>query len=145
MKHLELNEEVVNPIRCAIYKRVACQIQNDNSDSLMEQEMHCRNFANRSGWTVLDEHVYEDQGKSGSSINGRGGLTSLIDNVMAKPRLFDLILVSDTSRLSRNLADLLKLYKILNDHRVHFRFVTQDLTSTDAMLQLLLTLPGMVA
>ena len=52
-----------------------------------------------------------------SAIRARAGLQRLLAAATQKPRAFDVILVDDTSRLSRKMIDSLKIFEQL-------RFVT---------------------
>jgi DNA invertase Pin-like site-specific DNA recombinase len=142
MNYQEKKFEEAGTIRCAIYKRSAEQSQN--GDSLMGQESVCREFAWKRGWIVLDDYIREDRAMSGISIGGRKGLNSLFNDAKTEPRPFDYILFSETSRLSRDLADVLNLSSTLAHCGVHFRFVNQGLDSSDPNFRLMLISYGMV-
>ncbi len=57
-------------------------------------------FAKAHGWTVGDEHVYIDDGISGAEFRNRPGLLRLLNRV----RSFDVIVMSELSRLGREMA-----------------------------------------
>jgi len=59
----------------------------------------CRQFATRDGITVLDDHIYFDEAQSGS-IRSRPGLEAL--KKAAEDKQFDVLLLDDSSRLSRD-------------------------------------------
>jgi DNA invertase Pin-like site-specific DNA recombinase len=59
----------------------------------------CREFAARDGITVLEGHIYFDEAQSGA-IRARPGLEAL--KKAAEDKQFDVLLVDDSSRLSRD-------------------------------------------
>ena len=79
--------------------------------------------------TVLDEHVYVDDGISGAEFLKRPGLTKLLAALKVQPPPFDVLIVSEQSRLGRDtLRNLqviqeveeagVKLYSYLDDREV---------------------------
>ena len=91
-------------MRCAIYARYSSDLQRESS--VEDQIRKCRGFAEPRGWTVLDTFVRRDQEISGAALAGRLALESLIVDAKRRPRPFDRILVDDTSRLTRNVAEV---------------------------------------
>jgi DNA invertase Pin-like site-specific DNA recombinase len=75
---------------------------------------------------------------------GREGLTHLLETARGKSRPFDCLLVEDTSRLARDLADALRMTAMLQFHGVAVVSVTQGIDSTEANARQLITLHGMV-
>lgn len=61
---------------------------------------------------MLDQHIYSDEATSGASTD-REGLQKLLLAAGAPSRPFDCILIDETSRLTRKLADALNLYERL--------------------------------
>jgi site-specific DNA recombinase len=111
VRPLERGSEIVTEIaRCAIYARYSSEKQN--SLTIDQQIWKCREWADRHGLTVLDNHVYSDQAISGAT-DVRSGLKRLLANARAKPKPFDVLLVDDTSRVSRDLAQSLGIMKQL--------------------------------
>ncbi len=115
-------------MRCAIYTRYSSDLQRESS--IEDQVRRCRKFAEERGWTVLDEYVRQDRAISGAAVAGRGAFNSLIEDAKRKPRPFDRILIDDTSRLARNVADALKSVEILRYRDVGVYFVSQGIDST---------------
>ena len=74
-------------------------------------------------------YVRFDQAITGAALTEREALKSLIEAAKAKPRPFDRILVEDTSRLARNVADALRLSEILRFNGVHLSAVSQGIDS----------------
>jgi DNA invertase Pin-like site-specific DNA recombinase len=59
-----------------------------------------------------EEHIYSDHAVSGTSAE-RAGLQKLLASAEQSCRASDAILIDDTSRLTRKLADALNLYERL--------------------------------
>ena len=93
---------------------------------------------------VLDEYVRNDQEISGAAMAGRSALESLIAEAKRRPRPFDRILVDDTSRLARNVADALKMVELLTFHNVGVTFVSQGIDTLDKTARQLVTINGMM-
>jgi DNA invertase Pin-like site-specific DNA recombinase len=74
----------------AIYTRKSTE-QNVSEDakSVTRQIDLARAFATRRGWTVVDDHVYVDDGVSGAEFKDRHGLAKLMTAAKATPRPFD--------------------------------------------------------
>ncbi len=129
------------PTRCAIYARYSSDQQRP--ESIADQLRHCRQEAARHpDWLILDEHVYADESVSGTSVEGRSGLTRLIQAALQTPRPFDLILVDDTSRLARDVVDAVRQFRELRFHGVDLYFVNQGLHSARDNAEFLLAIYG---
>src|SRR4051794_35984010 len=87
--------------RCAIYARYSSDRQSPTS--IDDQIRKCRDFAERAGYDVLDDHIYADEALSGAD---RPNLQRLIDTTKRVPRNFDVVFVDDTSRLARDLVQM---------------------------------------
>src|SRR5687767_10671081 len=86
----------------AIYARKSTDQQTvaNEQRSVSRQIAHARAYAARKGWTVVDQHVYVDDGISGAEFSNRPGFVRMM-NVL-KPRApFDVLIVSELSRLGR--------------------------------------------
>ena len=105
-------------MRCAIYARYSSDLQRESS--IEDQIRRCRDYAERQGWSVTDEFTRSDRAVSGATLAGREALLSLLEEAKLRPRPFDCLLVDDTSRLGRDLADVLRLVAILRYHDVHY-------------------------
>jgi DNA invertase Pin-like site-specific DNA recombinase len=114
-------------IRCAIYARYSSRKQNENTIEV--QIRNCRAAAARKGWEVVEEAIFSDEEKSGTSLFNRPGFEQLMIWTKSKPKRFEYILFDDPSRMSRNTADALKIIEILNHHKVYALFVEDDLDS----------------
>src|SRR6185312_12709981 len=100
----------VSQLRCAIYARFSSDRQSPTS--IIDQIRKCREHAGLNGWLVLENHVYCDEAVSGASTD-RPGLQRLLAAVIGPTIPFDCILIDDSSRLTRRLADALNLFERL--------------------------------
>src|SRR5258708_3311980 len=117
---------VIETARCAIYPRFSSEKQN--ALSIDQQIRKCREYATREGLRVLDECIFTDLAISGA-IAARAGLQKLLAAAQTKPRPFDVILVDDTSRLSRDLGDSDRIVKRLKFAGIKVCFVAQGFDS----------------
>lgn len=108
--------------KCAIYARYSSDLQRESS--IEDQVRRCRDFAREKGWEVVEEWVVADRALSAAAIVGREGLKRLLEAAKAKCRAFDCLLVEDTSRLARDLADALRTTATLQFHSVTVVSVT---------------------
>ncbi len=111
--------------RSAIYARYSSEKQN--SLTIDQQIRKCREYADRHGLCVLDGHVYTDEAISGAT-DDRAGLQRLLSVAQLEPRPFDVILVDDTSRLSRKLLDSLRIFEQLQFTGIRVVFVGREST-----------------
>lgn len=94
--------------RAAVYARYSTDLQSERS--VDDQFALCREFAARNGCSVIAE--YADKARSGTSILGRDGLLSLMDD--ARAGKFSVVIVEALDRLSRDQEDLAGLHKRLS-------------------------------
>ncbi len=109
-------------MRAAIYARMSTDKQNRLS--LDDQITHCREYADREGWEVLDDLVVVEAAISGASRHNRPGLLSLI----ARIDEWDVLLCWEFSRLTRDGEDL---GWIRNRLRLHKRTAYEAATGLD--------------
>jgi site-specific DNA recombinase len=128
-------------LRCATYARISTDKQERSS--IADQQRKCREYAERHDWTILPEHSYQDEGISGAGAD-RPGLAELLEAAFARPHPFDIILVDDTSRLTRNLADAVRLFEKLSFAGVRVVAVSQGLDSSNEQADVLMTVHGLV-
>ena len=127
-------------IPCAIYARYSSDIQRDSS--IEDQFRRCEEFATRQGFTVTAR--YADRAISGEAIATRQELQAMLRAACRRPRSFDRILVDDTSRLGRNLPEVLKIIEKLTFHNVDITAVAQGIDSAQDSARQLFTLNGMI-
>jgi DNA invertase Pin-like site-specific DNA recombinase len=124
-----------------MYGRYSCDKQKPTS--IDDQLNRCRQFAERQGWHVLDECVYADSAVSGRSTD-RPQFKRMMAAARSEPRPFDIILIYDTSRLSRSLVDVLKIYEELNFLGIRVVAVSQGIDSQSEHAPLLLSMLGTI-
>ena len=129
-------------MKCAIYARYSSDLQRETS--IEDQIRKCREFAAPKGWVISEDCVRYDQAISGASLAGRDALNALITDAKKKPRPFDRILIDDTSRLARNVAEALTMVATLKFHGVGVSFVSQGIDTLDKSARQLVTINGMM-
>ncbi|HZP35340.1 MAG TPA: recombinase family protein [Methylomirabilota bacterium] len=103
-------------MRCAVYARFSSDVQHPAS--IEDQRLACQRYADRHGWQILPDHAYADEALSGMGVNHRPGYQRLLAAVGATARPFDVLLVDDLSRLSRDAAEMLRLARLLEHVRI---------------------------
>lgn len=126
---------------CAIYARYSSDLQSPRS--IADQVRKCREYALQHGWRILDDHIYTDEELSGSGLD-RPGLQQLLSWVGKRPRQFDVILIDDTSRLSRNQSDQMRLFENLHFNGFRVVAVSQGIDSATDQASVLMTVHGLV-
>ncbi len=86
----------------AIYARKSTEQSGvaDEHKSVARQVDHARGYAARKGWTVVDDHIYVDDGISGAEFERRKVFMRLM-SVLKRRAPFDVLIVSELSRLGR--------------------------------------------
>lgn len=107
--------------RAAIYTRVSSQQQEDDGTSLDTQLAACRAYCAGHGWGIVAEFT---DTFTGTKYRERPGLSRLRELVRA--RGVDVVLVYETSRLSRNQAHMYIVAEEIEDHGARLEFVTED-------------------
>ncbi len=131
----------MNPLRCVCYARYSTDRQNPLS--IEDQVRKSHEYADRCGWRVLQEETYSDEALAGDT-DDRPGLRHLLEAAASLPRTFDVILIEDTSRLSRDLGDSLRITKQLKFDGVRVVFVSQGIDSDSEQFEVLLAVHGLV-
>ena len=122
----------------AIYSRFSTDKQNESS--IADQVRKCTEFASREGMTVV--HHYQDEGISGAAFGNRPGFQEMRDAAIAGE--FDILLVSDTTRLSRS-QELAPLVDLLRFHQVRVIGVLDGFDSSDGTADMQAGLSGMMS
>ena len=131
----------MKPLRCACYARFSSDRQNPLS--IDDQLRKCREYASRQNWQFLTEYIYSDEAISGAT-DDRAGLRSLIEAATSIPKPFEVVLIDDTSRLSRKLVDSLRITEELRFAGVRLIFVSQGIDSDSEQAEVLLATHGIV-
>ena len=98
--------------RVAVYARYSSDKQNPLSAD--DQVRLCRTYAKKQGWQVVE--VYKDPEISGRKSKDRPDYQRMVRD--AKDGQFDGILVEDTDRLSRGIAETARLSDLVNYVRI---------------------------
>src|SRR5215213_126901 len=98
-------------MRTAIYARYSSELQRETS--IEDQLAVAKRYAKEHDWEVLSNHVYTDSAISGASIQGRAGIQRLLSAAAQQPKPFDVLLVDDSSRVSRDIADAIRVMQTL--------------------------------
>ncbi len=124
-----------------VYARVSTDRQNPLS---IDDQIHkCNEFAESRAWRVLHEHIYRDEAISGTT-DDRPGLQRLFSALRIRPCPFDVLLVDDTSRLSRKTKDALGIFERLDFAGVRLISISQGIDSNDEQSDVLLQVHGLV-
>ena len=91
---------------------------------------------------LLKKHHYADEAVSGSGSD-RGGLNRLLGAAQSVPRPFDVVLMDDTSRLSRRLAER-RIREQLEFVGVRIIAVSQGIDSQDEQSSVLFNVHALV-
>lgn len=126
---------------CAIYARYSSEQQRPAS--IGDQIRKCCEYAERNGWVVDPRHIYTDEALSGVGSD-RPGFTALLRAALAKPRPFGVILVDDTSRLSRSLVEAVQLQQKMTFEGIRIVAVSQGIDSLHEQAELLFAIHGIV-
>jgi site-specific DNA recombinase len=116
-------------IRCALYARYSSKLQRPTS--IEDQIRNCRRAAEAKGWVVLDEYIRFDSELTGRTVVGRHGILELLKFAEQRPLPFDYVLIDDTSRHARNVADSIKELDLFIFYGVSVYFVSDNLDSRD--------------
>src|SRR5262245_15085609 len=96
----------------AIYTRKSTEQKVAKGAKAVErQEEFARQFAARQGWTVRNEHVFEDDGISGAEFARRPGLQKMLE--AASRREFTHLIVSEQKSIGREIAETMYTVKQL--------------------------------
>jgi site-specific DNA recombinase len=125
-------------VRCAVYCRKSSDEGLDQAfNSLHAQRESCLNYVRsqaHEGWIAVDNH-YDDGGFSGGSLD-RPALQRLLRDIEAGK--VDTVVCYKIDRLSRSLADFVRLVELLERHGTTFVSVTQAFCTTSSMGRLTL-------
>jgi site-specific DNA recombinase len=125
-------------VRCAIYTRKSTEEGLEQAfNSLQAQREACEAYVasqRHDGWTVLPT-PYDDGGFSGGNTD-RPALRRLLEDIEAGK--VDVVLCYKLDRLSRSLADFVRLMELFETHGTSFVSVTQRFDTKSSMGRLVL-------
>ena len=103
--------------RLVLYTRVSTIEQSEEGYSIDEQERLLRSWAEKNNYEVYK--CYSDRGISGKDIKNRPALKELLKD--AEEKKFDMVISWKINRISRKLADVLKIVDILEKNDITFK------------------------
>ena len=109
-------------------------------DSLENQVLFFSQFANARQYSLI--HVYADEGISGKQLKKRDEFMRMLQD--AETDLFDVVVVKDVSRFSRNTVDLLTSVRKLKSLGINVMFVNNS-QETLGESEFIITLLGAMA
>ncbi|MBE3065601.1 MAG: recombinase family protein, partial [Spirochaetes bacterium] len=112
--------------------------------SIDDQVAVARRYAHQQAWTVLPEHEYADAGISGTSLEGRPGVQALLRAAAIQPRLFDVLVVDDSSRIARDLPDAVRFLQQLRFFQIRVVYVSQQIDSANEQAETMVAVHGVV-
>src|SRR5271165_2031417 len=128
-------------MRYAIYARYSSDLQRQSS--IEDQIRKCNEYGQAQGWMPAKDCIYVDEAISGVSIQ-RAGLQRMLAAAMSANRPFDVILVDDTSRISRSLSDAVQLFEKLRFAGLRVIAVAQGIDTQSEQADVLVTVHGLV-
>lgn len=124
--------------RCAVYTRKSSEEGLDQAfNSLDAQREACEAFIKsqaHEGWRLVSAS-YDDGGYSGGNME-RPALKRLMEDI--HQHLVDIVVVYKVDRLTRSLADFVKIVEAFDRHGASFVAVTQQFNTTTSMGRLTL-------
>ena len=134
-------------VRVAAYGRYSCDQQSELSaeDQLNRIRHSVKNGLipgrNPADLSICEEWFIKDEAQSGKTV-GRVGYERIMQGIRAKS--FDLLIVDDLSRLTRDLGNLLNLYEMLKWYEVELYSICDRVSSCDSNAKMYFTVRGMV-
>lgn len=126
-------------LKVAAYCRVSTE-KEEQLDSLKKQIEYFQEFARNMGYELIE--VYADEGISGKQMKNRIRFLEMLRD--AEQHKFDLILVKDISRFSRNTMDFLTALRRLKSLNVDVKFVNNSQTAFEGS-EFMLTMLAAIA
>ena len=113
--------------RAVLYARVSSDDRGKDGRNLAGQLGMCRKYAQERSWRVVAELAEDDRGASGASFE-----LPRLDQVlkMAQSGGFDILIVRELDRLSRNLAKQLVVEEEMKRHGVQVNYMLADYPDT---------------
>ena len=121
--------------RCGLYIRVSTLRQADvkegslkNQEYLLRQQIKYRNSLGGDKWEVRE--LYKEEGRSAKNTTERPEFLRMMADV--KAGLFDTVMVTALSRISRSTRDLLEMIETFKHYGVDFVSLKEDFDTTTA-------------
>ncbi|MDR2879435.1 MAG: recombinase family protein, partial [Fusobacteriales bacterium] len=117
-------------MKAVIYARVSTTMQEDN-ESLKYQIIKCQEFCNLKEYNIIK--IIQDVESGGKDT--RAGFLELQEDI--KNSIFDVLIVYESSRISRKTLTMIKFVNILQEQDIRFISISQpelDTTTPTGML-----------
>jgi site-specific DNA recombinase len=132
----------------AIYARKSTEQTGvlEEEKSVTRQIEHAKAYAERKGWTVAEEYLFVDDGISGAEFVKRPGFLRLMNALKPRPG-FDVLIMSEESRLGREQIETAYALKQITDAgvRVFFYLEDRERTLDSALEKVMLSLTNFAA
>ena len=128
-------------MRCGVYTRFSSDSQHPAS--IDDQLLACRRYAAQQGWQVLSEHEYVDEALSGVGVEHRPAYRRLLAALGSAPP-FEVLLVDDLSRLSRDAAEILRLVRLLQGLGVKLISVADGIETGHKLSKLVVSMKAVI-
>ena len=128
-------------LRCAAYARYSSDRQSPAS--IDDPLRKCREHAKANDWLFLEQHVVLDEAMSGGGAD-RPGFIAMLQAAGRKPRAFDVLLLDDTSRLSRSQGETARVFERFNFIGIRIVAVSQGIDSDNEQADVLMAVHGLV-
>ena len=132
--------EITRDQRCAIYTRKSTDDRVDRDFNSIESQLDiCSAYITcqrHKGWAKVARE-YDDPGQSGATVE-RPALQRLLRDIESGQ--IDVIVIYKIDRLTRTLADFIRLIEIFDRHQVSFVSVTQSFDTSNAVGRLVLNI-----
>lgn len=109
----------------AIYCRVSTTEQAEEGYSIGEQERLLMEYCDKNGFDVYKS--YADKGISGKDIKHRPAIRELLQD--ASEKKFNMVISWKINRLSRKLADAIKIVELLEKYGITYRSFSEPFES----------------
>ena len=129
-------------MKIALYMRVSTGRQQQNQTIEQQFDRLQEHIQTHPEWQLSEEHIYQDDGYSGASLN-RPGLDRLREQ--AAMAAFELVLLTAPDRIARKYVYQVLLIEELRNSGCQVEFVDRPMKEDDPHDQLLLQIRGAVA
>ena len=111
----------------ACYARKSTTEEKDDRDkSVARQIARAGEYARAKGWRLDDRYIYQDDAISGAEFKRRPGLNALLEALKAPRPPFQVLVVSEQSRLGRDTIRTLALIQAITDSGVAIHSYLDD-------------------
>ena len=136
-----MNSDSIGPLmRCAIYTRKSTnqRLEHDVNSLVTQREISSAYIKSQSyrGWAELPDR-YDDGGHSGSGME-RPALSQLMQDIEAGK--IDIVVVYKIDRLTRSLADFVRLIEIFDRRNIALVSISQAFDTSDSMGRMILNI-----